>query len=165
MLMIQLSRALILFAVASVGLALSVKSVGSTLANDLANIIVDVGILNTEIAAFPPPNNSQALGAALSIPGSLSPAATTAILAQVDALLAVPNKALVAIVAKKASFAALPIGGVVGLIRTDLSALSVASSNFCDAVVSKCSADRARDCAGRKTQFITAFQAAVVGFS
>ncbi|KAJ7722381.1 hypothetical protein B0H16DRAFT_1737760 [Mycena metata] len=163
--MIQLSRALILFAVASVGLALSVKSDGSTLANDLANIIADVETLDTEIAAFPPPNNSQALDALQGIPGSLSPAATTAILAQVDALLAVTNKTLVAIVAKKPSFAALPIGGVTGLIRTDLSALSAASSNFCDAVVSKCSADRATDCADRKTRFITAFQAAIVDFN
>ncbi|KAL0568528.1 hypothetical protein V5O48_013455 [Marasmius crinis-equi] len=168
---------------AASALATPFKRDVATVKADIATISTQVNALDTSINAFP--NTGGTLASALAIhnaavtldtsvkkavtdtqaTSAFSEADGQSILSSVEAIEPTILDALNGIVAKKAAFQALPIGGIPALVLQDLKNLNTDTGAFADALIAKSPADLVTQANQIKTTIANAFATAIAAYS
>ncbi|KAJ7747184.1 hydrophobic surface binding protein [Mycena maculata] len=156
--MVQISRLIAFLSVASLGLALVVQRDATQVEGDLTKISAQVTTLDNAILAFPETGGTltQALfvhNDAIILDTDIKTATTDAtasgpfgaasdaILDQVQNLEPLIDKTLNDLIAKKAAFAALSVGGITALVLADLETLQKDTELLASALENKISAN------------------------
>jgi len=150
---------------------------------DIATINTDVNSLNTAINGFPATGGTLAEALAIHTDatnletaitkgttdvqntGAVSEADGTTILKSVQAIQPTIISALNGIVAKKAAFQALPLGGVPALVKADLNTLNTDTSAFEAALIAAAPADLVANATAIKTAIDAAFSNAIAAYA
>ncbi|KAG5635541.1 hypothetical protein H0H81_010903 [Sphagnurus paluster] len=165
-----------------------VSSFASTAADikaDIVTITARINTLDTSITAFAVPggtltqalaihNNAVTLGTALDkgttdatnvTPNPVSPTDGRAILTALEATETTISRALTNIVARKAAFNALPIGGIPALVKQDLANLSASTTKFEAALIAAASADLVAEATAFKGRVDGYFAVAIAAYA
>ncbi|KAJ7844158.1 hydrophobic surface binding protein [Mycena leptocephala] len=179
--MVQLSRLIFSLSLLAAVVATPVKRTVAQIEADIANIASQVATLDNDIKAFPGSGLVGALGihsATVTLQSTLntgtSDVKATALVSESDATTIIHSveafeptilDALSQIAAKKADFAALPVGGFSVLVLQDLKNLNISTNAFSTALIAAAPADLKTEVMTTVNNIDARFASAIAAFS